>query len=76
MTSLKSEAADARKVAKDLEVKFHDAANQLDNTKSELEEVRKQKQALEKKLMESLQGGQLQSNKEAYITLYSIHMYN
>ncbi|KAF2894822.1 hypothetical protein ILUMI_11345 [Ignelater luminosus] len=57
MTSLKSEAADARKVAQELELKYHDAASLLDNTKSELEEVRKQKQALEKKLMESVQGG-------------------
>ncbi|KAB0791527.1 hypothetical protein PPYR_03327 [Photinus pyralis] len=56
LTTLKSEAADARKTAEDLKQKFHEASNQLDNTKSELEEVRKQKQVLEKKLTETLSG--------------------
>lgn len=56
LTSLKSEAADARKTAEDLQKKYHEASNQLDNTKSELEEVRKQKQVLEKKLHETLSG--------------------
>lgn len=53
---LKTEAEQARKTSEELEKKFHDTAEQLDNTKSALEEAKKQNQLLEKRLQEALAG--------------------
>lgn len=54
--TLKTEVTDARKTAEELEKKFHDTADQLDYTKSELEEMKRQNQQLQKKLQEAAQG--------------------
>ncbi|KAF5290068.1 hypothetical protein FQA39_LY14849 [Lamprigera yunnana] len=59
VTTLKTEAADALKTAENLEKKYQEASDQLDNTKSELEEIRKQKLFLEKRLQETLSGKRL-----------------
>ncbi|XP_054747698.1 DNA ligase 1 isoform X2 [Anastrepha obliqua] len=57
MNSLKQEAEDARKTAKDLEKKYHDTGELLDQAKSEIEEQKRSIQMLERKLAQALQGG-------------------
>ncbi|XP_053958674.1 glutamic acid-rich protein isoform X6 [Anastrepha ludens] len=56
MNSLKQEAEDARKTAKDLEKKYHDTGELLDQAKSEIEEQKRSIQLLERKLAQALQG--------------------
>lgn len=64
---LKTEAEQARKASEELEKKFHDTAEQLDNTKSALEEAKKQNQLLEKKLQEALAGKKATLDKKESI---------
>lgn len=54
--SLKKEVDEARKTGVDLEKKYNHAAEELDCTKSQIEDLRRQNQILEKRLQESLQG--------------------
>lgn len=55
VNSLKKEAEDARKTAKDLEKKYLDTGELLDQAKTEIEEQKRQIQMLEKKLAQALQ---------------------
>uniref|UniRef100_A0A0A1WQ74 WH2 domain-containing protein n=1 Tax=Zeugodacus cucurbitae TaxID=28588 RepID=A0A0A1WQ74_ZEUCU len=57
LNSLKQEADDARKSAKDLETKYLDTGELLDQAKSEIEEQKRTIQMLERKLAQALQGG-------------------
>lgn len=43
----------------ELEKKYNTAAEQLDSTKSEVEDLKRQKQELEKKLQAALQGNKI-----------------
>ncbi|XP_067644868.1 axoneme-associated protein mst101(2) isoform X2 [Eurosta solidaginis] len=56
LNSLKQEADDARKSAKDLEKKYLDTGELLDQAKSEIDEQKRQIQMLERKLAQALQG--------------------
>lgn len=56
MTTLKAEAAQARKKNEELEKKFTQAATSLDKTKAELEECKKRNEELEKEIQEILAG--------------------
>ncbi|XP_011197139.2 DNA ligase 1 isoform X3 [Zeugodacus cucurbitae] len=55
LNSLKQEADDARKSAKDLETKYLDTGELLDQAKSEIEEQKRTIQMLERKLAQALQ---------------------
>uniref|UniRef100_A0A0K8W5T2 WH2 domain-containing protein n=1 Tax=Bactrocera latifrons TaxID=174628 RepID=A0A0K8W5T2_BACLA len=57
LNSLKQEADDARKTAKDLEKKYLDTGELLDQAKSEIDEQKRTIQMLERKLAQALQGG-------------------
>ncbi|XP_017481812.1 PREDICTED: DNA ligase 1 isoform X2 [Rhagoletis zephyria] len=57
LNSLKQEAEDARKTAKDLEKKYLDTGELLDQAKSEIEEQKRTIQMMERKLAQALQGG-------------------
>lgn len=56
MTTLKAEAAQARKKNEELEKKFTQAATSLDKTKAELEESKYRNEELEKEIQEILAG--------------------
>ncbi|XP_036340885.1 LOW QUALITY PROTEIN: FK506-binding protein 5 [Rhagoletis pomonella] len=56
LNSLKQEAEDARKTAKDLEKKYLDTGELLDQAKSEIEEQKRTIQMMERKLAQALQG--------------------
>lgn len=64
---LKTEAEQARKASEELEKKFHDTAEQLDSTKSALEDAKKQNQLLEKRLQEALAGKKASLDKKESI---------
>ncbi|XP_044763043.1 glutamic acid-rich protein isoform X2 [Coccinella septempunctata] len=53
--SLQQEADQARKVKEEMEKKYHQASDQLENTKAELEDIKKDKLELEKRLQDILQ---------------------
>uniref|UniRef100_A0A0K8UYH9 WH2 domain-containing protein n=1 Tax=Bactrocera latifrons TaxID=174628 RepID=A0A0K8UYH9_BACLA len=55
LNSLKQEADDARKTAKDLEKKYLDTGELLDQAKSEIDEQKRTIQMLERKLAQALQ---------------------
>lgn len=55
LNSLKQEADDARKSAKDLEKKYQDTGELLDQAKSEIDEQKRTIQMLERKLAQALQ---------------------
>ncbi|XP_014091173.1 axoneme-associated protein mst101(2) isoform X2 [Bactrocera oleae] len=57
LNSLKQEADDARRTAKDLEKKYLDTGELLDQAKSEIDEQKRTIQMLERKLAQALQGG-------------------
>lgn len=56
MKSLKKEVEEARKTSSDLEKKYTQAAEDLDSAKSQVDDLRRQNQMLEKRLQETLQG--------------------
>ncbi|KAJ8958410.1 hypothetical protein NQ318_002192 [Aromia moschata] len=66
--SLKTEAEEARKTSKDLEKKYTQAAEDLDTTKALLEDMRRQNQMLEKKLLEAGQGKRLSISDRKHST--------
>ncbi|XP_045468896.1 glutamic acid-rich protein isoform X1 [Harmonia axyridis] len=53
--SLQQEADQARKVKDEMEKKYHETSDHLENTKAELEDVKKEKLELEKRLQDILQ---------------------
>ncbi|XP_028131614.2 DNA ligase 1-like isoform X3 [Diabrotica virgifera virgifera] len=53
---LKKEAEQARKTSQDLEKKYTTAAEELDATKAKMEELRRQNQALEKRVQDAMMG--------------------
>ncbi|XP_037892162.1 eukaryotic translation initiation factor 5B isoform X3 [Glossina fuscipes] len=55
LDSLKQEAEEARTTAKDLEKKYHETGEMLDQAKSEIDEQKRQIQLLERKLAQVLQ---------------------
>lgn len=55
VNSLKKEAEESKKTAKDLEAKYLTVGEQLDQAKSEIEEQKRQIQMLERKLAQALQ---------------------
>ncbi|XP_061391087.1 troponin T, skeletal muscle-like [Musca vetustissima] len=57
VNSLKKEAEESKKTSKDLESKYLETSELLDQAKSEIEEQKRQIQALERKLAQALQGG-------------------
>ncbi|XP_049304531.1 DNA ligase 1 isoform X2 [Bactrocera dorsalis] len=57
LNSLKQEADDARRTAKDLEKKYLDTGELLDQAKSEIDEQKRTIQMLERKLAQAMQGG-------------------
>ncbi|XP_037892164.1 troponin T, skeletal muscle isoform X5 [Glossina fuscipes] len=63
LDSLKQEAEEARTTAKDLEKKYHETGEMLDQAKSEIDEQKRQIQLLERKLAQVLQGGGLDSRR-------------
>lgn len=63
LDSLKQEAEEARSTAKELEKKYHETGEMLDQSKSEIEEQKRQIQLLERKLAQVLQGGGLDSRR-------------
>lgn len=54
VSSLKQEAEDARKAAKEAEKKYLQATDTLDTTKGELDEAKRQNEILERKLEQAL----------------------
>ncbi|XP_001809098.1 uncharacterized protein LOC658131 isoform X1 [Tribolium castaneum] len=62
--SLRKESEQARKTSEEVEKKFAEATEQLDNTRFQLEEQKKQNQILEKKLQEALQGKRTSISKD------------
>ncbi|XP_058986480.1 glutamic acid-rich protein isoform X5 [Musca domestica] len=56
VNSLKKEAEESKKTSKDLESKYLETSEMLDQAKSEIEEQKRQIQALERKLAQALQG--------------------
>ncbi|XP_077295619.1 sarcomere length short isoform X2 [Arctopsyche grandis] len=56
VSSLKREVTETKRVADDLEKKYHRAAEELDDTQSELEEIKRKNAELEKKLEQALKG--------------------
>ncbi|CAG9821386.1 unnamed protein product [Phaedon cochleariae] len=54
--SLRKEANEARKTSQELEKKYTQAAEELDSTKAQMEDLRRQNQMLEKKLQEASLG--------------------
>lgn len=55
VNSLKKEAEESKKTSKDLESKYLETSEMLDQAKSEIEEQKRQIQALERKLAQALQ---------------------
>ncbi|CAH1099440.1 unnamed protein product [Psylliodes chrysocephalus] len=53
---LKKEAEEARKTSQDLEKKYNKAAEELDSTKSKMDDLKRQNQMLEKRLQEAMAG--------------------
>ncbi|RZC34860.1 intracellular protein transport protein USO1-like [Asbolus verrucosus] len=64
INSLKKETEQARKTSEEVEKKYMEVTEQLDNTKFQLEEQKKQNQLLEKKLQEALQGKRTSISKD------------
>lgn len=54
VSSLKREVTETKRVADDLEKKYHRAAEELDDVQSELEETKRKNAELEKKLEQAL----------------------
>ncbi|KAJ8978350.1 hypothetical protein NQ317_002659 [Molorchus minor] len=66
--SLKTEAEEARKASTELEKKYTQAAEDLDATKSQMDDLRRQNQILEKRLQEIGQGKKLSLSDRKHST--------
>lgn len=53
---MKKEVEEARKSSQDVEKKYKQAAEDLDSAKSQLDDMKRQNQLLEKRLQEVMQG--------------------